>query len=214
LNGVVSNMGLTRANLINLGNGELSFEVQFNPSELSIDTGVSYAEIQVPGLQAPILQFVRGEAETLSVELFLDGSATGQSVQSSLQRIRALIAVDPRLRAPPLCRLAWGDTSFTGVVTSLKEKFSLFSEKGDILRARVGLVIKRHMSEALQAAVNKQAAPNAPRQYTSQAGDRLDLIASNLYGDPAQWRLIAAANGLARVGALAPGTALRLPARK
>ena len=54
-------------------------EVMFNPTEYGIDRGAHYAELPVPGLKTPILQFVRGEAEVLNVELFLDGSTFGGS---------------------------------------------------------------------------------------------------------------------------------------
>lgn len=51
-----------------------SMEVMFNPTEYQITRNMSYAEIGVPGLAMPLLQFVRGEAQTLQLELFLDSS--------------------------------------------------------------------------------------------------------------------------------------------
>lgn len=49
-------------------------EVQFNPTDYGIDRGASYAELQIPGLKTPILQYIRGEADSLNLELFLDGT--------------------------------------------------------------------------------------------------------------------------------------------
>jgi hypothetical protein len=51
-----------------------SIDVMFNPTEYSISRNMSYAEIGVPGLAMPLLQFVRGEAQVLTLELFLDSS--------------------------------------------------------------------------------------------------------------------------------------------
>ena len=38
-----------------------TIEFQFNPSELSFQKGVQIAEIAIPGLDTPLLQFVRGQ---------------------------------------------------------------------------------------------------------------------------------------------------------
>lgn len=54
--------------------GEPAIEVMFNPTEFSITRNMNYAEIGVPGLALPLLQFIRGEAQTLSLELFIDSS--------------------------------------------------------------------------------------------------------------------------------------------
>ncbi len=50
--------------------------VPFSPTELSFAKAANYAEIPIPGLELPLQQFVRGEAETISLELFLDASAS------------------------------------------------------------------------------------------------------------------------------------------
>ena len=53
------------------------FEVQYNPTEFSLDKGIQLAEIAIPGLDSPLLQFVRGQAEKLSVDLFFDTTDSG-----------------------------------------------------------------------------------------------------------------------------------------
>ena len=42
--------------------------VQFNPTQLSFNKGVQVAEIPIPGLDSPLIQFVRGQNETLSLD--------------------------------------------------------------------------------------------------------------------------------------------------
>jgi hypothetical protein len=51
-----------------------AMEVMFNPESYQITRNMSYAEIGVPGLAMPLLQFIRGDAQTLQLELFLDSS--------------------------------------------------------------------------------------------------------------------------------------------
>src|SRR5690349_10221427 len=74
-------------------NGRL--EVLFNPTEYSIDRDTSYAEIPIPGLDTPVLQYVRGNGDKMSFELFLDVTdrmEDGQVVTD--QSVRELF-VDP-----------------------------------------------------------------------------------------------------------------------
>jgi nucleoid-associated protein YgaU len=54
--------------------GQPSIDVMFNPDSYTITRNMTYAEIGVPGLSMPLLQFLRGEAQTLQLELFLDSS--------------------------------------------------------------------------------------------------------------------------------------------
>src|SRR5215471_4520832 len=47
-------------------------EVQYNPTQYSISKGAQIAEIAIPGLDAPIQQFIRGQTEKLTAELLFD----------------------------------------------------------------------------------------------------------------------------------------------
>ena len=68
-------MALQPATLTNVSVNPVQVtQVMFNPTDYGIDRGATYTELDVPGLSTPILQFVRGEAQTLSLALFLDGS--------------------------------------------------------------------------------------------------------------------------------------------
>src|SRR5205823_5768716 len=51
--------------------------VQFNPTEMTFAKGAQIAEIGIPGLDAPIQQFVRGQAEKLTLDLFFDTTESG-----------------------------------------------------------------------------------------------------------------------------------------
>lgn len=99
--------------------------VQFNPTELSFSKSAQFAEIAIPGLDAPIQQFIRGGTETLTVELFFDStdSGMGADAKSVTDDNNALLPVDrfcgtekfyqlvkqnPKTHAPPRCRFGWG----------------------------------------------------------------------------------------------------------
>ena len=48
------------------------FEVLFNPAEYSIEKGNTFQSTSLPGLSTPVTQFVTGNADTLTMELYFD----------------------------------------------------------------------------------------------------------------------------------------------
>src|SRR5882724_5071501 len=55
-------------------------QVQFNPTEYTLNKGAQIAEIAIPGIDSPILQFIRGQNEKLTLDLFFDTTAAGMGV--------------------------------------------------------------------------------------------------------------------------------------
>lgn len=206
-------MALTKATLADISSAKNTppIEVMFNPDTYTITTNMLYPDISVPGLRTPLLQFVRGEAQTLAVELFLDQSNTGESLKTKLEAIRKFVEVEKELHAPPVCRFAWGDTKFDGVVFEFSEKFQMFSEKGEILRCRITVKMKRYDPANLQNTDLNRQSPDRTKTRAIRSGDRLDLIAAEEYGDPAQWRFLAAANAIDRPRQLRPGMMIEVP---
>src|SRR3954466_272367 len=100
---------LTKARLIaEYSSGSFDiFDVQFNPTEFSLDKGAQIAEIAIPGLDSPVLQFVRGQNEKLSIDLFFDttdrGTGAGAtSVTQFTDPVYALVKIVPETHAPPI----------------------------------------------------------------------------------------------------------------
>jgi hypothetical protein len=212
-------VGLDHATLQNVSKaGQPRVAVQFNPTEYGIDRGASYAELQVPGLRTPLLQFVRGESQTLSLELFLDGTDTrasldpDDSVEGRLAQLRPFVEIDQDLHAPPVCCFTWKDVTFYGVVTSFREKYTLFDQSGRVLRARVSLSLKRYESVEVQLRELKTKSPDRTRVRVVRDGETLASIAAEVYGDPRQWRILAEANDIDRPRFVRAGTPLSVPA--
>lgn len=187
-------------------------DVMFNPTEYTIDRAASYADQTAPGLPLPILQFVRGDTQTLRVELYLDGSNTRESIAPQLEKLRYFIRIDPDLHAPPVARFEWGDHMFQGVVTSLSERFQMFAEDGKPLRARVTVTFKRYQAAGEQLVDLKKSSPDRTHVRVVREGETLAQIAYELYGDPRQWRVIAEENDIDRPRFVPVGTPLKVPA--
>lgn len=196
------------------------FSVQFNPAELALSKGAQMAEIAVPGLDAPILQFVRGQSEKMSVELVFDTAATGgvsagaQDVRNLTEPFYQLVKIQSNTHAPPRIRLVWGvGMMFSAVVESVQRKFTLFTPEGVPVRATltVGFVEYKDLTEQLRD-LNLQSSDHTKRRLPRR-GERLDQIAYEEYGDPAEWRRIAESNPGSLTSRLEPrpGVELVLP---
>jgi hypothetical protein len=216
-------------------NGVLSqppLPVKFNPTEFTLSKGAQLAEVAIPGLDSPILQFVRGQAETLALDLFFDSTETGMgdsatSVTSRTDQFYALIKIDGKTHAPPVCFFTWGSefpgkrvytgtgsplrNGFKCVVESVRQRFTLFSPQGAPLRATLTIQLKEYKTLAEQIAeINAQSADHS-HTHLVQAGETLAQIAGTTYNDPSQWRAIAAANNLSDPLDLQPATMLIVP---
>ncbi|MEM9369906.1 MAG: hypothetical protein AAGA26_01985 [Pseudomonadota bacterium] len=204
--------------------------VEYAPAELSFTKAAQYSDVAIPGLEQPLVQFVRGDAETLSLELFFDSTQDGTGTEATavtekVEEFHKLVRIKGSLHTPPLVKVSWGDDfpgttmgetetageTFTAVVLSVGRRFTLFNPDGKPLRAVVSLALKQYATVSEQvAAINYQSADHT-RLHTVAEGETLPLIAYDAYADPKVWRVIAEHNGLTEVRDIAPGTRLELP---
>ncbi|NJL51516.1 MAG: hypothetical protein HC930_03610 [Hydrococcus sp. SU_1_0] len=94
-------MTIEKATIRNLQTGE-AIPVRFNPGEYSLDVSNSFAEIGIPGLQTPPIQYIRGNNRTLKMELFFDSFEQEVDVRTQTQRLTTLLDRDRRTQAPPV----------------------------------------------------------------------------------------------------------------
>jgi hypothetical protein len=201
-------------------------EVSFNPEKYSLTKSVKFAETDIPGLDSPVLQFVRGENEKVTLELFFDTTDSGMvedvtDVRTKTGRIYNLLKINRDTHAPPRCKLAWGDGgqlfSFGSsleprcVLESVNEEFNLFSPSGVPLRAKLNVTFREYKTIEEQLEETPKQSSDRTKVRTVQRGETLSLIAWKEYQDPAQWRPIAEANGLANPRLLVPGNQLIVP---
>lgn len=206
-------MPLAKATITDVSHaGQSPISVLFNPTDLSVDRSSHYASMPVPGLSMPILQYIRGESDILNLELFLDRTDQGNDVNSDVAALERLTQIDSTLHAPPVIQFDWANFSFTGVVTSVREKLTLFSEDGRVLRARIALSLKSYKAAEVQLRDLKLSSPDRSHARVLREGETLAHIAYEAYGDPRMWRTIALANNIDRPRFIEPGTPLWIPA--
>jgi LysM repeat protein len=186
--------------------------LKFNPTEYQLQKSNNFAEIAIPGLESPPLQYVRGSSEKLSVELLVDTSDTLEDVRVKyVNALRGLMNINMELHAPPIVQLVWDTQIFKGVMESLIVSYVLFTPEGVPLRAKLSVALKEYRPVDIQVKESPKASPDQQKSYTVQRGETLSSIAELVYKDPEQWRAIALANGIVDPRRTRTGTVLALP---
>ncbi|GAA2391041.1 LysM peptidoglycan-binding domain-containing protein [Streptomyces glaucosporus] len=195
-------------------------DLQFNPATLELRKTTEWRRSPSRmAEQSALPEFVGSGPRTLSLEVFLDATAThDDSVEQAVEKLMKACVPTPaslgrEKPASPWVRFEWGTartTSFDGVMSSLSVTYTLFDVDGRPLRATCALSIE-------EASVDPpgqnptSGARTARSTHTVVAGDSLALLAWREYGDATAWRVIAEANGIDDPMALVPGTELVVP---
>lgn len=205
-------MALEKATIINLNTDE-RIPVMFNPEEgYSLDSGNSFAEIGIPGVKTPPIQYVRGNSRSLQMELMFDTRDNWADVRQRTQPLVKLIDDDPATQAPPVLLFTWGGFNFKCVLESVSQRFTLFAEDGTPVRAMLSVSLKEY--ETIEIEVRQGLFIGPPTVRNIIEGETVSEIAGAVLGDPKKWREIAELNNIDNPLKLTPGTQLILPPRR
>ena len=198
-----------------------TFKVLFNPNTYSITKTVTWSPIVETDrkVDAPPLNYGGGASRSLSLELFYDvtepiDGVTVADVREKTNDIVKLTLIQRELKRPPAVQIGWGaappansDFPFTGVVSTLTQRFTLFSSDGKPLRATLNVTFTEFLDPELN---QRQTDPEFTTRRIKR-GDTLSGIAAEVYRNPALWRLIAEANNLDDPRHLTIGQTLAIP---
>jgi phage tail protein X len=211
----------------------------FNPKEYTFSKQNSWTPTPVKGANMGQYEFGNGQPATLQMQLFFDtytniksGAAEAdppKDVRKEYTRaVWDMMLVDPDLASvngsgqsasndekgrPPIVIFQWGSTwSFRAVITSLRERFTLFLPDGTPVRSTLDVTFQQIQDQHTYPLTNPTSGGvGGERIWKVSEGDTLAWIAYKLYGDANRWRLIADANKLTRVRQLLPGMILEIP---
>jgi hypothetical protein len=197
----------------------------YNPEKYSVSKSVHYAEIPIPGLDEPVLQFINGQNEKVTLDLFFDTTEQGMTgtvtdVRTLTAAVYSLLKVNTSTHAPPRFAIEWGSgkslfgqgaTSSLCVLESMTEEFTLFAPTGEPLRAKLTVTIRMASTVKLQFQETPRESPDRTKMVMVVRGQRISDIAYQQYGDSTQWRPIANASLVANPRFLDPGTTLTVP---
>jgi nucleoid-associated protein YgaU len=202
-------MALSKATIT--PDGGAAIKVLFNPTEYTLDQSNQIAETAIPGLGAPILQYVSGGACTLSMDLYFDTYEQQTDVRDETKKIYGLLRIEGSTHVPPICTFEWGSLALRCVVERVSGHFTLFLASGVPARATLGVTLKEFIDVATLVRSPTTESADHTKMYIVKRGDTLSGIAAAEYGDPTQWRPIADANWIDNPRALPPGTILTIP---
>jgi len=209
---------LAPATIENLSSGDKVY-CMFNPHEYTITKKNTWEAGETKGKNIPKLTFKQGGAESLKMQLFFDTFGEGNDVREHTDGLWKLMMVTEDKKnqknnksEPPQVAFHWGGLYFTAVITSLSQKFTLFDKDGIPLRTTVDVEFQQVEDPEEQSSQNPTSGGGPPlRTHQVQAGERLDWIAAQIYGQSGEWRRIALANGLNHPLHLRVGQRLVIP---
>ena len=196
--------------------------VLFNPSEYSFERTNAYKAMPIPGLGSPLMQFINGELDTLTMDLFLDdytdpeGPTSREAkephpVKTRLKEISQLLEIDRDLHAPSPVRFNWGPMEFIAVIDKLGRKVTKFHPDGTPARATLSVSFKEYRTLRRQLEEPRRESADKSKRRVIVGRDTLWLLASREYDDPREWVRIADANDLDDPRDIAPGDWLIVP---
>ncbi|SDJ22207.1 Nucleoid-associated protein YgaU, contains BON and LysM domains [Paraburkholderia steynii] len=196
--------------------------VLFNPTEYSFDRSNSFKATSVPGLGAPLLQFVNGESAQLSMDLFLDdytdprGPTSLQQKEDAplrkrLEDLTSLLDIDRDLHAPPSVLFNWGTMLFTAVIERIGRKVTMFHPDGAPARVTLSVTFKEYRTLRNLVEDPRRESSDKTKRRVVVGRESLWLIAAREYDDAGQWVCIAQANDLDDPREIRAGDWLELP---
>lgn len=210
--------GLEPAIIVNSETGE-TVRCMFNPHEYTLTKQNQWTRGITKGKNIPRLMFNQGGPQTLKLQLFFDTYAEGTDVREHTDPLWRMMMVDSdkmnhrtNKSEPPAVAFQWGGLVFIAVITNMTQKFTLFLKDGTPVRTTVDVTLEQLIDVEDFARQNPTSGGGeAHKTRIVRAGERLDWIAFEAYGDATEWRRIAEANGLVNPLCLRPGQRLAIP---
>jgi hypothetical protein len=219
---------LQQAQLMIEGDPE-PLECLFNPKEYTITKSSSWNAKQAAGVSLPPVQYGGGSPRELAFEILLDDLEGSHEVQPDVDRLFLAMEANPATApqtgkgnptaSPPTLTFSWGETlSFEAALKSLSVQFVRFAPDGTPIRAQIKLSLVQVAPSDSRSGVEVVPPQNPTTRSraelgarTVRAGDTLQSLAYDAYGDPTAWRAIAEANDIDDPLRLRRGARLSIP---
>lgn len=183
--------------------------VMYNPEEFKLEQGNNFAEVGIPGRNAPPIQYVRGKSRTLSMELFFDTYESRQDVRVHSGQIVNLLNPLPETKAPPVLMFMMGRFSFECVLVDAGQRFTMFLSDGTPVRSMLSARFQEYTRTDFDVQQGFFLGP--PALHSFAQGQTLSGLAASYLGDAGNWRQIAEANKIDDPFHILPGTQLIIP---
>jgi len=213
------------------------YMVQVNPESYSIHYQINYDRRPAIGNSGSEAKYANTPPPSLEFDFLFDGTGVIPApagpldnvplagavvdlltededfdVMTELQKFAAVVYdYSGTQHRPRKVQLTWGKLVFDGVLSSLHIDYKLFKPDGAPLRAVAKTTFDGTISDMLREKKEKNNSPDLTHKRTVVAGDKLPLLAHQIYRNPNYYLEVARANKLYSFRNLKDGAELSFP---
>lgn len=198
--------------------GGISVACMFNPYEYRVSKTNSFSQRPQNDSDVTQAEFQSAGPQTLTLSLYFDTYEKKEDVSQVTRKLWQFMETKSQPTSgrgqkipPPQVAFEWGVFRFVAYITNMTQTFTLFKHDGTPVRARVEVTFTQYIDVDDYDRQNSIGGTFYEQAWRVTTGDRLDIIAGEVYGDPHKWRLIANRNHITNPYDLRPGQILQIP---
>lgn len=156
--------------------------------------------------------------ETFKLDLWFDGTGvipgTGEVFDDIEKLQKFALLYNGSIHSINYVKIEWGGSKglvFKGQLQSLDIEYKLFDKEGKPLRAKAAITFVQVIDPKTRESLKKKNSPDLTHVRIVTDGDNLPLMCFQIYGDPAYYPQVAAANKLDNFMFLEPGKRIVFP---
>lgn len=205
------------------GRPKNKFEAMFNPESYSLAYENVYQEEQGLNTSGCPARYSVSKPENLSITLILDDTgvtntyakADGKQIKNLDRAVETFLELttemDGEIHRPYYLTLQWGTLNFNCCLKSLDINYTLFHPSGRPLRAELETLFIEDKEDEGRVREENKSSPDLTHSRTVMGGDKLPLMAKEIYQDTAYYIELARANKLNNFRKLRTGNAINFP---
>ncbi|MEH1993124.1 CIS tube protein [Nostoc sp.] len=210
---------------------QATFEAMFNPESYSLKYENVYQKYQGVNTSGRTAKYSLSKPQKLSLKLILDdtgvadyglsGFATAaflgklkgtKDIYKQVNRFLQLTTyMDGKSHEPKFLKIEWGDLNFDCRLESVDVNYTLFNRSGQPIRAELETVFIGDIQDSKRIKQENKNSPDLSHAKTVKSGDKLPLMAQEIYGNSAYYIQLSRANNLNNFRKLKTGTTIKLP---
>ena len=204
------------------GSGGPTFKNPLNPATLKHNRSLEILDKKVGDTAGPVSQFQSYGAETLDIELVIDGTDYDMDISTGSPKPKNYVADKVKeltgivyeyqgsIHKPYYLLLKWQQNKFRGQASSYDVDFTLFDMEGNPLRAKVKFSVTGYRDPDTNRSPMRSS-PDMTHVKTVRVGDSLPLMCKEVYGKMNYYLQVAEHNGLTNFRELEVGETLEFP---
>lgn len=208
-----------------------TFEVMFNPESYSWKYENAYDPKQSLNSSGKEVKYLLSKPSELSLKLFFDDTGVAdygsygfastslvgkikgnKDVYSQVKKFRELTTkMGGKEHEPYFLIIHWSRLYFKCRLKSFDVKYTLFNRSGEPIRAELDALFIADIDNYERVRLENKSSPDLTHNKTVIDGDKLPLMAQEIYGNPSYYIQLARANNLNNFRKLKTGLNIKLP---